>query len=653
MLANLSKKIFITIFIPTVIGYLSLAFTNSILIKSSLTQSATNIAQNELNAKKSEIEKWLDSYWLYLRNVGKKADLKDALFDRDLAKQWLIENKPFSSAVNTFVLVNNLGNGLVIGDNNKITEKTFFDRDYFQYLIKQKAGDEYLTQGLIGKATGINIVIVAKAVKDESNNILGLVAIALKINEFDKDIRSTKSKLSEYFWLADGDGKIVLHPLNQSEDVLVSLKNNELIKNDNQKSNLSLGIRNAVQNGIKGKAYAGKVQEKDGNLLIYSQILNKSPNWSIGVAFKESKLFQLANKSSFNVYLLTFISFLIFAFISFFSISKLIRPLKDLVFGMKNIAENQANLTQKLEIKSNDEFGALARAFNLFIDKLNDLVQEVADFSKDLTSVGSDLNHLATSMFDDLDAESRDIFQIATSINQMLTSAQEVSKFSQKALENLQSLNSETHLSSKQLQEVQKIVTSQADLIQSAINNMNNLQGEGSKIAEIMEVINSIAEQTNLLALNAAIEAARAGEAGRGFAVVADEVRNLASKTHERTSEIEINIKSLQDHIENAAFAMHASGNQAHNSVDRAKHSTQLLQQIKNSMDEIVEQNTQITNSTQNQSQTMQELNIKIDEVVRISQNAKDGLESLLKTGADLSSTSDDLQELIYKFKLI
>ena len=300
---------------------------------------------------------------------------------------------------------------------------------------------------------------------------------------------------------------------------------------------------------------------------------------------------------------------IVLAFIAFFYSNRVIvKPIKDIAQRLTSIGEEGGDLTQRLETKGHDEIAQLSAGFNRFIEKINEIINAVKDSSSQVASSAGELSSITALASEGASRQSSETSAIAAAIEEMSSSAEQVNESASSAAEETRNADS----SAKQ----GKIIFTQAiDGIQALSGDVtaagdviNNLEQEADRIGSVLGVIRGIAEQTNLLALNAAIEAARAGEQGRGFAVVADEVRTLASRTQQSTEEIQTMIESLQSGTEKAVNEMEKSRKQAEETVQMASTAGQSLDAIVSAVTRINSTNKQIAHAADEQRKTAVEV---------------------------------------------
>ncbi len=318
------------------------------------------------------------------------------------------------------------------------------------------------------------------------------------------------------------------------------------------------------------------------------------------------------------------------------------RPLSNLQTTIVAVGQ-QSDLRLRAEVSGADEIAQTAQAFNqmlsrvqLFFAELNNAVGQLAAASEQMSTIS---HQVSTTAFE----QEQQANMIATAINQMSAAIQEVANSAQQTSDQANQTDTQAQQGVLQVSANITAITRLSEAVNGASGVIGQLNSETDKISQVLSVIQSIAAQTNLLALNAAIEAARAGEAGRGFAVVADEVRTLATNTQQATESIRSMIDNLQTAAKDAVAAMNASKGHAEGSVHNAEQAGTVLEQIKNSISAIVDMNVQISTATEEQTIVAEEINrnitdfnSSISEVSRSSAQSAEASESLAELAARL-----------------
>lgn len=310
------------------------------------------------------------------------------------------------------------------------------------------------------------------------------------------------------------------------------------------------------------------------------------------------------------------------------------------------------DMTVSFVARSRDELGELGLVFNATVAKIHDLIERVGQTVSEVEHQAGQVESVSASSNQAVSEQRSQIEQVATAMNQMSATAHEVARSAAAAVDSAHSVNDETVSGRGLVQSQQGSIVGLASEIDQAVQVINQLAMDSQSISGVLEVIKSIAEQTNLLALNAAIEAARAGEQGRGFAVVADEVRTLARRTQQSTEEIEQMIARLHSGVGAAVKAMGSSHQMASGTVEQSEKVQEALENILGAVGMIVDQNQQIAAAVEQQTSVAQDIDQNIVEINRAGEHAAEGAHQTEAASRQLSLQVIELKQLIGAFRV-
>jgi len=328
------------------------------------------------------------------------------------------------------------------------------------------------------------------------------------------------------------------------------------------------------------------------------------------------------------------------------------RTINRIVHSLGDMATGQGDLTIRLHTKAKDEVGDLVDNFNGFITHLQLLVKVMANLSLGVSSGADKVNEIAGNTQRGIRHQQDEINQVATAINEMSATAQEVARNADQAAEATSMAQNETQNSQQIMSQNIHSISELVSDVEHAREVITNLAKESDRIGVASQVIQGIAEQTNLLALNAAIEAARAGEQGRGFAVVADEVRSLAARTEESTSEIQQIIDRLQNGTQQAVNAMESSREKAVAVVDQSQNTENSLQSIMNNVSTINDMNSQVATAADQQSSVSEEVSSNIVRINDVSDQTVVQAENTANASKSLAEQAENLRKIVNEFKV-
>lgn len=330
----------------------------------------------------------------------------------------------------------------------------------------------------------------------------------------------------------------------------------------------------------------------------------------------------------------------------------ILRPLTLMKANLDDIAAGEGDLTRRLTITSQDELGELAGSFNRFVDKIHGLVRQITEMTSQLTGLVTQVSDQAQRSDQAMERQRHETDQVATAINEMSAAAQEVAKSAQNAAVAAQQTDEEGQTAKRVVAGSIKQIHALVDDIRSSGVSLDSLQQDVSSIVGVLGVIRSIAEQTNLLALNAAIEAARAGEAGRGFAVVADEVRALASRTQISTQEIQGMIDRLQAGTQSAVEAMRRSSEAGDGTSAQANQAGASLDAMADLIATINSMNAQIASAAEEQTAVAEEINRSVHQIAVAVDNVADETQLGAQTSRSLAELGQRLGKLVGQFRI-
>ena len=310
------------------------------------------------------------------------------------------------------------------------------------------------------------------------------------------------------------------------------------------------------------------------------------------------------------------------------------------------------NLTTRLKIKGKDEMQVIATDFNAMAEKFEALVQQIVSATSQLAAASEEVAVISQESATNLNNQRSETEQVATAMNEMSATVQEVARNAGDASGAAANADNEAKAGNSIVGQASNSIDELAHEVDNASGVINQLADDSEKIGSVLDVIKGIAEQTNLLALNAAIEAARAGEQGRGFAVVADEVRTLAGRTQESTQEIESMIDKLQSGAKNAVTAMESGREKATVGVEQTKQAGEALAAITRAVTTISEMNIQIASAAEEQSATTEEMNKNIININQLADETANSADQSTAASAELSKLAADLQSLVSQFKI-
>ncbi|MCK7544423.1 methyl-accepting chemotaxis protein [Marinobacter bryozoorum] len=319
---------------------------------------------------------------------------------------------------------------------------------------------------------------------------------------------------------------------------------------------------------------------------------------------------------------------------------------------VRDLADGDGDLTRRLEVSGQDEIAQMSGSINQFIERVHQLVRQVSDSTHQVAAAAEELAVITEQSSKAVHNEQQETEQVATAMNEMTATVQEVAQHALSASDAANEANQQASTGSRIVGDTEQSIEALAGDVEKAAEVMETVSRDSDEIGTVLDVIRGIAEQTNLLALNAAIEAARAGEQGRGFAVVADEVRSLAQRTQKSTQDIHDMIERLQEGTARAVTTMQQGRDQASQSVTAAAEARQALTQITDAVARISDMNASIASAAEEQSSVAEEINRNVTNINDITAQVSTGADQTKQSSSELARLSDELQGLVGQFRI-
>ena len=408
-------------------------------------------------------------------------------------------------------------------------------------------------------------------------------------------------------------------------------------------------VKSSYEEGLSPAAIDGIVKIDDSpalkafdSLLGYFQELGMANRVSLGNKIKQSVIVSVVG---------TLIGFLIIAFIIIMLSRSILRSVSSLHTHIVN-AEMNNDLKVRNDATGKDEIAQAAQAFNRMLDKFRSIIADLSTSTHQLMSSVDSVNEATEKTVSGVERQQGETQQAASAINQMSATVEEVARYAADASAAARNADEQSATGSAVVNSTIQVIGALANEVRQAADVIHDLENHSVNIGTVLDVIRDIAEQTNLLALNAAIEAARAGEQGRGFAVVADEVRTLAQRTQVSTQEIQSMIEKLQSGAQRAVVVMQSGQQQAEQSVEQAGKAGDSLKAITVAVSQISEMNLQIASAAEEQTSVADEINRNMVNINDVAVHNSDRSRQIATASQDLFGISVKLQEMVAQFKI-
>ncbi|KJY94289.1 chemotaxis protein [Vibrio neptunius] len=505
------------------------------------------------------------------------------------------------------------------------------------YKDANAAGRQIITTAYKDAITNALLVTIAEPVR-RNGQLVGVVGADVLIDQLIDDVINLDAGENAYAMLIDTqNGTFLAHPNKDlSLDPVTTLSKKFTMSAIEQAANS--GTMEVIERNGQEKFYFFK--KVPGTQWIFAIEMDRQTEEAAHTALLKNLLLTA-----------TIITIMVIAVVSWL-VSFLFRDLGRVSRALEEIASGEGDLTQRLEPRSDDEVGQLATNFNTFVGNMHAMVSKLSHVSASLSEQAKLTAEHAEERSARIRLQQDEINMVATAINEMAAATQEIAGNADNTAQNSTEAVTACVHGSKQVVQTQSSIQNLAQEVQVATDVILELEAHGNSISTILSTIQGIAEQTNLLALNAAIEAARAGEQGRGFAVVADEVRVLSQRTHASTQEIQQMIETLQSTTGKAVGIMDDSRQLTDTSVTDADSAAVSLTQIQSAVEQISDMATQIASAAEEQASVTSEITRNTVGIRDVSNELADEAHDAAAQAAQLSDLSHKLEQEIGRFKL-
>ncbi|CAG9000271.1 MAG: Methyl-accepting chemotaxis protein PctB [Candidatus Celerinatantimonas neptuna] len=502
-------------------------------------------------------------------------------------------------------------------------------------LAMQNPGQTVMTNAYYWDEADSTLIAVAKAVTNAQNQVVGVVSLDVSIQRLMKIVERMTVGEAGVVVLLEDSKTILVDPIDpQNNFKHISDVNTPFFR---ILHNNPTGIFEVERNGV---TYLGK------------SITSKYLGWHFVALVPKAEVYQHATEQTMITFAIVIPLVIIFIVLAFYVSRAITSNINHVTGILKEISQGHGDLTVKLNVDSKDEIGELAYSFNLFVDKLSHLISEVISLSTQLKQMADDAYAKADMWKSGTHQQLEKVTLVAEAITEMSKATTEIASNSEQAASVAEQGADSCESGKEVVQHTQQSIQNLANEVQTTNSIIGELNENTQQITTIISTIQGIAEQTNLLALNAAIEAARAGEHGRGFAVVADEVRSLSQKTTSSTEEIQRMINELQQTTQRATSVMENSRSMTSDAVEQANVASEALVGLATSIGEIKGTSIQIATATEEQSCVCDDITGHTKQINDIAEQLTDEAQGQLESAEEFRGLSKKLFDLVGKFKV-
>tara|TARA_Y100000589_G_scaffold207328_1_gene195510 strand:+ start:1889 stop:3850 length:1962 start_codon:yes stop_codon:yes gene_type:complete len=504
-------------------------------------------------------------------------------------------------------------------------------RGYFQQVMA--TGKPAITDVLTSKSTGKQCVMFATPVIKEKKTI-GVLVGSIDINSIDKIFGNSENQdKSQYVLMTDKTGLYISHP-DADQRGKGNLKEQAFGESFYTTNNEFI---NYQLNGINKMAITDT---------------SKRTGWLFAETCDVDVIYAAAMKVGIQLAIISLLVVISLTVVIMLVVRSIVKAIRHVADRLNDIASGEGDLTQRVDESRKDELGQLAKGFNTFVSKIHSLIKDVSTVATDVAAASGQMAATATEMADGMNDQSRRATEVAAAVEQMSSTVTHVAQMSSGAAQAADEAGAQAQTGGTTVTNTVEGIKAISTVVNESAKAIFELGKRGEQIGQIISVINDIADQTNLLALNAAIEAARAGEHGRGFAVVADEVRKLAERTTTATKEVAQSINAIQTETDTAVERMNEGTQRVEEGVHLAEEAGQSLNAIVEGSDKVARLIQSIAASSEEQSSTSQIISQNVDSINAVTRQSAEGAEQAAMAANQLSEKSEQLRTLVGQFKI-
>ena len=622
-----SHKILLAAALIVIAAFASFTLYNDWLQRNAIRDDLNNYLNEMGEVTAGNIQTWLSGRILLIENAAQNI----AINPEPANVASLLEQKALTSTFMASYLGDATGH-FTIRPDAKMPDG-FDPRVRPWYKGAESSSTSTLTEPYIDAATGQLIISIATASKKAGQSV-GVVGGDLSLQSLVDTLAARDFDGMGYVFLVSADGKILVHP----DKALVMKSMKEAYPQDTPR----------ISSDFSEVTVDGKTR-----IVTFAPIKGlPSVNWYIGLSVDKDQAFAMLSEFRTSAVIATVIAVAIIIALLGMLIRLLIQPLHVMTRAMEDIADGEGDLTKRLTIVNNDEFGILGTAFNRFVERIHGSIREVSSATGQVNEVALRVVAASNSSMYNSDQQASRTSSVAAAINQLGAAAQEIARNAAQASNQASDARGLAEDGQQVVDRSIKAMNQLSSMLSASSSNIESLNSKTVNIGQILEVITSISQQTNLLALNAAIEAARAGEAGRGFAVVADEVRNLAHRTQESAQQVQTMIEELQVGARESVSTMSDSQRHSQDSVEIANLAGERLNSVTQRIGEIDGMNQSVATATEEQTAVVESINVDITEINTLNQEGVENLQATLRACSDLEQQASRLKQLVGSFRI-
>ncbi|MBH0041085.1 methyl-accepting chemotaxis protein [Pseudoalteromonas sp. SWXJZ10B] len=602
-------------------------FNNYIAMRKQTEQQLSLVLQQNSESVSQNIASWLNAKLAIVISIAKTHKANDS---KVLTLSQLNTAELAGSFKNTYI---GKSSGTFILNDQSVVLPADFDatsRPWYK-LVENKSNTAFTTPYI--DVTTNELTISAVVPMLQNGQFSGVAGADIDMQTVTKIINDIDFLGLGYGFLLDNKGQVLSHP-----NAKLNLKNTSDI----------FGTNTPLQSEFTQYEING-----ESKLISFTKISGiENVDWYLGVVIDKDRAYMSVSTFGQTAAVFMVIGIITIIIMMQLLLRYLMQPMNRLNDAIKDIAQGEGDLTRRLTVENDDEFGDLSHSFNIFIEKIQHSIEQVKESTEQLDTAIESLvsqTHSSLSMYDD---QSKRTDSVAAAINQFSATSMDISNNAESASQLAKNADEHSTQNQEALSHSVTTIHQLSANMEKAQQTINSLNTHTASIGQVLEVIKGVSEQTNLLALNAAIEAARAGEAGRGFAVVADEVRQLAHRTQQSTQEIEDTVSQLQKGSNLAVELMKTSLQDSEKSVQQADAVGNLMSHVIQAIKQINDANHSVASATDEQNQVVKLLDTDIQTISALSIQGKANLNDTLNECTKLKQQFSALENIVQKFKV-
>jgi len=620
-----SRKITLAASTIIALALIALALINYVTVMNSTKNNLQANLQEMSESASANISNWLNGKLQSIEVLAEATGKVSPTMDR--SKLALIK----SAGDYQYVYVANELGSMVMADPDEELPADYDPRVRPWYTKTKQLNSASFTKPYSDATTG-DVLISAMSPIIKNGEFTGVATGDISLDFISNTLSQVDFSGTGQVYLVSDKGDVLVH-----QNKALNEKNiRELYKNDN------IVIQSKLVEASTDK----------GTVLIGFFPIKGVPSvhWYLAVEINKEQAFASMQEIRNLSLSLTPIAVIIAIILLSILLNHLTKPLRTLQAAMRDIAQGEGDLTKRLTIINNDEIGKLAAHFNAFVSNIHNMMKDFKIRSDEMSSISGKMHSISTQSHQEMEKQRHETEQVATAVAEMSAAASEVAVNAQNAAAAAQDADNEGEITNQVVDEAITSIQGLANNLEIAEQVISELEHEVTDISTVLDVIKGIADQTNLLALNAAIEAARAGEQGRGFAVVADEVRTLAGKTQDSTKEINSKIESLQNGAKRAVESMKESRESSNTSVQKAGKAGESLARISSSISRISEMNIQIATASEEQTNVTEEITRNIVNISDATEITNAAASETVQTSEKLANIGKVINDEVQRF---